>query len=715
MKKFLVLFFALYSILFSDTFPKKVSLDGKWLYHVEHLPHTLDYRYIFSGKESSMQLPNNWYKEGLNHAGIVWFEKSFNSKLLPRAKHHFINFEGVDYQCDIWVNSNYVGSHSGYFQEFKFDITPYLVKGINKIEVRVNSPLENYPEHYSLHKTLLRGIFSHHDTRAGGAWSAKGQDRNSGGIWNHISIESLNSIKLDNLKITPKILDNSNVSLSIDFNITKLYSSSKKSFIYSDAMSSVPKNIEIEVVPYNFKGDSYSKKFNFNAFGVHHLEINLPNSKLWSTHDRGDANLYTLKIKIDNTIYSQNIGLKSMVQDSNKRFILNGKSLYIKGTNYISSQYMSEMSIAKLRKDLELMRDAHINTIRVHAHIEPKRFYELCDEMGFLVWQDYNLQWGYIDNKEMHSLAIKEAKDMVDKLYNHASIFIWSMHNEPPWNSEWMKWKYRDYSGKENVELDDKLYTTISNYDSYHMIKKISSSLEHPWFGWYSGDYHDFAKDSKVAVVSEYGAQALPDYDSLKRILPKKYLKPKGKKAKKEWEYHNFQFNWNSKNGIEYRGDIKEFIKESQEYQASLIKFTVEMLRVQKYSHTTGIFQFMFNEGWPSMNWGIVDYYRVPKAGYNALKSSYAPVIVVAKQIEGGEVEIYVVNDKLQALNGAKVVARYKSGEHTFKEEFDISIPADSVVKVATLNQNSIESLDLYLKKKSVDIANNSYKFEKER
>ncbi|HID91587.1 TPA: glycoside hydrolase family 2, partial [Candidatus Peregrinibacteria bacterium] len=100
----------------------------------------------------------------------------------------------------------------------------------------------------------------------------------------------------------------------------------------------------------------------------------------------------------------------------------------------------------------------HINTIRVHAHIEPKRFYKLCDELGFLVWQDYNLQWGYIDTEAFQKEAIRQAKEMVDMLYNHPSIYMWSMHNEPPWNSDWMKWKYPDYNTTINKKLDDILY-----------------------------------------------------------------------------------------------------------------------------------------------------------------------------------------------------------------------------------------------------------------
>jgi beta-mannosidase len=335
---------------------------------------------------------------------------------------------------------------------------------------------------------------------------------------------------------------------------------------------------------------------------------------------------------------------------------------------------MSEMDTQALKHDLDLMKAAHINTIRVHAHIEPERFYTLCDEMGFLVWQDYNLQWGYIDSPSFTKEAVKQAKEMVDMLYVHPSIFIWSMHNEPPWNSDWMKWKYPDYSPTQNEVFDEILYRTILKYDSYHITKKLSSNLEHPWFGWYSGKYTDFANPSKVPVISEFGAQAIPRLSSLKRFIPKKYLAPKSKKAKKLWAYHNFQFNWSAKNGVKFKKDIQTFIDDSQAYQANLIKFATEMLRIQKYTTTTGIFQFMFNEGWPSMNWGIVDYYRQTKPGYEALQKAYAPIIVVAKQLEDNQIELYVVNDTLASIEHAELHVAVEDENGVSTRTYPVSI-----------------------------------------
>jgi len=720
MKQILFFIFTFIPLLADD-----ISLNGTWQYHIEHEPKAQTYQYQFSNDDPTMTIPNNWYKEGVNHGGVVWFQKKFEFN--DKSPKQFLHFKGVDYLCDIWLNDQYIGSHKGYFQHFEFDITDILRDGENILKVKVNSPLENYPENYSLHKTLLRGIFSHHDTRPGTGWSPIGQDRNSGGIWNGVSIKSYKTYKIEQVRVTPQLLEKS-VNLSIDLNVVKL----KRTFSFFD------KELTVTVTPANFKGESYTTKIvpNFTEsealapnntrlkpstpnMPTTHLVMNLPNAKLWTTHDRGFPHLYNITFKIGELEHTIQTGFKSLRQNVDKVHFLNGQTLFIKGTNYISAQYMSEMSEDKMRQDLELMKKAHINAIRVHAHIEPNRFYKLCDEMGFLLWQDYNLQWGYTEDEAFEDEAVKQALEMVDQLYNHPSIYIWSMHNEPPYDSPWMKWKYKDYNPEQNKELDEKLFEAVSQHDTLHLLQKISAGVEHPWFGWYTGKYQDFRNPSKSMIITEYGAQAIPTRESLRKFVPDHYLLPKGKKAIEHWEYHNFQFDWAKKCGVEFKGSLKAFIKDSQTYQYALTKYATEMLRIQKYQHTSAIFQFMFKEGWESMNWGVVDYYYQPKPAYYALQNAFAPIIIVAKQGDDNLIEFYVVNDTLADFKD--LVATIEIDGKPY--DFTIDVPKDSVVKFAKMNLGSeSEALapnnggrafrfQLKLTKESKQIAHNHYEF----
>jgi len=700
--RYIFIFLVFVSFVFGGSYPKSQSLNGLWEFKIQHTPETINYFPVFGKDENKMYLPINWYLAGYNHAGVVWFKKDFVLKK-KRNLHYFLEFHGVDYIADIWINNKYIGNHEGYFQIFDFDITKFLKDGKNNVIVRVNSPLENYPENFSLHKTLLKGVFSHHDTRPGGAWDPIGQDRNSGGIYGDIYLKAYKKYKFEKLKITPTI-DGENANIEISFFLKGLDKKAKSNFFDFENGFETSKNkkAKIEISPYNFSGKSYQFDKKIYIDKENHLNIILKNPKLWQTYDRGFPFLYKLTIKLDDTKIEEVFGIRSIKKDEKGIFYLNGKPLFLKGTNYISSQYLSEMDESAFRKDLNLMKDANINTIRVHAHIEPKIFYKLCDEMGFLVWQDYNLQWGYVEDKNFNQKALNQAKDMVDQLYNHPSVFLFCIHNEPPWDSPWMKWKYPDYNPNQNKVLDDMLYLVLTKYDRYHMFKKVSSNIEHPWYGWYSKKYTDYAKPSRAMIVSEFGAQALPDYKSLVKIVSVDYIFPKNnKKALKVWKYHNFQPDWTKKNGIKMGKNIYEFIKNSQSYQKNLIKFAAEMLRIQKYKNVSAIYQFMFNEGWPSINWGIVDYYRNPKPGYFALKKAYEPVLPIAK-FDGEKVEIYVVNDKLERFKDVKLdIVVF---DKIFKS-YNFEILPDTVKKIDTVTlpkDANMFKLKLYIKDETI-------------
>jgi beta-mannosidase len=326
----------------------------------------------------------------------------------------------------------------------------------------------------------------------------------------------------------------------------------------------------------------------------------------------------------------------------------------------------------------------------VHAHLGRPELYDLADEMGLLVWQDFPLQWGYTDLPAFREEALRQAEDMIRQYGNHPSIAVWCMHNESPHAMTWMQHRAPD----QNLALDDALADLAKRLDPSRVIHRDSGTGDgHYYYGWYDGKLGDVADAKVVPFVTEYGAAALPDVETLRTIFDEATLWPGEKGPWDAWQFADFQpKNTFSLAHVKRGRDIAEFVKNSQRYQAITVRYTTELLRRRKWaekSPSTGVFQFMFTDDWPAITWSVVDYYRRPKAGYEALKDAMRrvlPSIAYDPHDAKKPVAIDVVNDLVTPMPGAHVAWRVMQGERAvLSGERALDVPADGVVHVADL------------------------------
>lgn len=567
-----------------------------------------------------IRVPANWYRAGYDHHGYAWYRLKFTAAATLDTVSS-LHFTGVDYFADVWLNGQKLGAHEGYFQPFAFDVSPYLHNGQNTLLVRVNSPLETSAD-FSLHKRLIKGIFAHHDTRPGGAWSARGQEKNTGGIWGEVYLQQSPQVQLamQNIQVQAvKGLEQWQVNLDLTV-LGKLPADAQLHWKLTEQSTSTSS-------PNAASWQGLLPPQGKSAFTV-------SNPKLWYPQGYGTPQLYTLSIsavqqgKVLDTL-ERSIGFRKVEKSAQGIWRINNQRLLLRGTNYIANQWLADMQPADFQRDIQLMQAANINTVRVHAHITAPAFYRLCDEKGLLVWQDFPLQWGYQDTPEFQQQAVAQVGDMIRQFGQHPSIIQWTLHNEPPWNADWMKWKYPDYNPRQNQQLDDALYQTAKALDRSRPITAISSTKEHPWLGWYSGNWLDYARPTRLNTVAEYGAQALPDSNTLSRILGEETTElPQSQSEWATWAYHNFQRKETLEIAKVAQGKtLAQFIRNTQTYQAQLIQLAAESYRRQTYQPVGALFQFMFVEDWESMNWGVVDFWRKPKPAYQALQRAYQPVL----------------------------------------------------------------------------------------
>lgn len=680
--------------------PPVLRLDGDWAAKPAALAPANLYDPAADDHDwETLAVPGNWHSQGKDYDGAVWMRRRFRVEALPPETRAFVVFRGVDYAADVWLNGTYLGFHEGYFEPFEFPAGSALRPGENLLAVRVDSPIEDPLRAWSLHKRLIKGVLAHHDTRPGGAWSPRGQEQNTGGIWAPVYLRFTGPVAIALLRAAPEVAG-----------ATPLRQGEEATVLVDIAVDNAgpPRTAEVavDIAAENFTPDVATGGSMRSTLDVPsgrstiRLRVPIAGAHLWWPAEHGRPDLYraaatvTLDGRVSDTAAVE-VGLRTVdLTSPAEEWLVNGRRMFVRGTNYIPSQWLAEMTAERYATDLDLMQAAHINAVRVHALIVGEEFYRACDRRGMLILQDFPLQWGYTDDPAFTREALRQTADMVDALGNHPSIAMWSMHNEPPWAAEWMRGIYPDFDPEQNRALDQALAAGVRSADGTRPVRTVSSTAEHPWFGWYRGTWRDAANRAETPMVLEYGAQALPDLASLRRIFPAAQLWPDDEADWKAWEYHNFQRRETfEKANVPMGRTIEELIHNTQSYQAHLIQFAAEAYRRQRFDPVTAIFQFMFVEDWPSANWGVVDYWRHPKPGYYALARAYQPVLPsiasAASEWEVGEdggVELWAVNDLWRDFPGASLAYELScDGRIAAAERVRLDLPADSGRRIAAV------------------------------
>lgn len=719
-----------------DPYPDRVSLDGPWeILPAGFLPADV-YQPGSSAQTShdwkAIRIPSNWYAEGYDLSGQVWFRKSFKWSATLSGQRALLTFRAVDYAADVWVNGHYAGFHEGYFAPFSMDVTQWLGSGDNLLVVRVDSPDEMPGKAWSLRKNLIKGVLNHHDTRPGGAWEIAGQDANSGGIWGSVWLEMVPPDPIVRLGASLRQGAGDTVRVEVE---------------RAGSPITVPLALSLTLSPDNFKGKSFSidypvppESWNPTGRGTYRLAVDVPVSGLqrWWPKGHGAQNLYRLRAMLTGDAVpavsaERRIGFRTVRLDKDGHaFLINDRRLFLRGTNYIASPWLSTVSSEDYRRDIRMMLDANVNAVRVHAHVAGADFYDRADEEGMLVWQDFPLQWGYSDSEEFLERALIQAREMHEMLDHHPSVFAWCGQNEPPWNAPWMKYKYPEYRPSQNIRLTQRIAEVLAE-DETRYVHPFSSTDEHLWMGWYSGNWRDHARKTSVEIVSEFGAQALPGEETFRTIIPQSDWWPKTTDPKdpgwKSWEYRNFQAQETFANAKVQRGDsVRTFIANSQRYQARLVQLAGESYRRQRYQPVAAAFHFLFSETWPSINWGVVDYLRRPKEGYAALRQAFQPILPSIewdsdKLPAGGTARfvLWSINDTWQAYPDAWLVWRLMrdNGARISGGMMAAPMDADSGLPVKELKYAGLEGgryrleAELRIGKKRI-LGTNSFTFDVE-
>jgi len=657
-----------------------LSLDGEWGFR-RITESTVDDLAIpvQKGRERRMKVPGNWHTEGEDFAGSALYTREFQAPALAQGQAAFIRVKGSDYYTLIRLNDTILGRHEGYFQTYDLNATT-AIRDQNRLDVFVISPKEN-KKIWPHEKYLVKGVFNHHDARPGAWDSDHGQDGNTGGLWGGVELVVAEGILIRNVRVTPVRLKDGRAVAEVRLSLLNLGPAAEY-------------DLEAAFEGYNFKA-KVEKSDRVRLFLPHGdseavLTRVFDEPHWWWTWDQGASDLYRATVTVSDKhgcpVEQETavFGLREIKVTADWEFFLNGRKFFPRGSNIIPEEYLSRYGEVEAKRDVGLIRMANLNTIRVHAHVNRREFYDACDEAGIMVWQDFALQWSYERSGAFMQNACRQIKDMVRQFYNHPSICVWCCHNEPSTNRE---------------ELDPVLAKAVSEEDASRFVDTASDFRYHPYPGWYWCD--SALKDSFGAIgessklVSEFGAQALPSVAALKKMFKPSELWPPDWKA---WALRDFQFNQTFNVARVPMGkSLAEFVKNSQDYQAKLVKDYVESLRIRKYKPVNAFFHFMFADCWPSITWSVLDYERNPKAGFFALQTACQPLLPIwrnmSPQINLGEnlnwggrflQHLVLVNDWPKEFKNLRVELTVQDPRgKTIHRENQVCplVPADSVTR----------------------------------
>ena len=394
-----------------------LNLNGIWSYSITDVnsqkPDNFDGEILVPFSiESSL----SGVMKSLNEKQILWYYKEFEIPDNWKDKNIIIHFNAVDWICELYINDNKIGEHSGGYSEFSFDITKNIKEGKNKIFLKVFDPSDKGYQAVGK-QTLNPNVI----------WYTS-----ISGIWQTVWLEPVNEIYIKKLEINNDY-DKKEIKINVKLNLDE----------------KLP--LEVSLL---FKDDEFMK---LKGFSNSEIVFNIPDNLFhpWSPNEPNiysfNINLFDNNQKIIDSILSYTT-LRKVEQKKDKngiyRIYLNNKPLFNMGTldqGYWPDGLYTPPSEEAMIYDINKLKELGFNTIRKHIKIEPYRYYYYCDKIGMLVWQDMpsgdrqNNKWEFLKlnagddvnrSEESKNNYYKEWSEIIDNLKFFQCIIVWIPFNE---------------------------------------------------------------------------------------------------------------------------------------------------------------------------------------------------------------------------------------------------------------------------------------------
>jgi len=693
-------------------------LSADWPFVSATVPGNTELDLLTAGLIRNPETGNNIYELRKYEAYCWWYAREFDSPPCKPGEKIDLVFDGIDCFGTIWLNNTLLGKTSDMFISHRFDISKLLnPNGKNALYVKID-PAVKEGQH------ILQGVIgSRMDNAAEFTGIRKAPHMYgwdimprlvSAGLWRDVHIYIIKPTHFEQVYWMTNSVDvpQKKAELVLDWQFS------------SDLQTIDGLTMEVSV-------EKDSKSIFRNSFPLYNTcsrkTIELNNVDFWWPRGYGEPALYDAALRITDkkgTILDQRkqrIGIRTAdlihsdittpESPGEFVFVVNGVKIFARGTNWVPLDAFHSRDKDHLKDAIGMICDLNCNMIRCWGGnvYEDTKFFDLCDENGLMVWQDFAMACSVTpQSSEFAETMRKEAIQVVLKLRQHPSLVLWSGDNE---NDQSVKWTFRKLIDPNQNIITRKIlpgviwefdplrpYIPSSPYYSEEAFRRGTDDVlpeVHLWGprGYYKAPFYTA---TNAHFVSEIGYHGCPNLSSLEKMFDPGFVYPWTKDGhwNDEWQTKAVRSHPES-TATEFRNDLMikqvyalfgdtirdldKFIFASQAVQAEAMKYFVELWRMDKF-RKTGIIWWNFRDGWPIISDAVVDYYNSKKLAYYYIRQVQHNACVMIGDPVAGKDPVVAVNDTRTEKKGTVTVRDADNGTIMFSGSFTIPVNGKTVI-----------------------------------
>jgi beta-galactosidase/beta-glucuronidase len=614
-----------------------------------------------------------------------WYAKEFSVEEGDLSTSWTLFFDGVDYSASFYINGAPLGSAAGMFGGPEYDVSRLLRPGTNQIVVRV------FPPPPTWYGTL----------KGNPGWGWHYGHLISVGLWQSVGIVETPAVRLAAPFVSTAEFDGDGApaTVAVQFDVV------------SDVAAPVDRTVAVTVTqPDGSTIGGVATVLAGHGTSRFRADVEIPRARAWWPAGFGDQPLYRVDVAFaDGSAPSigSEFGIRTIEmtqqaapvseEDYRWQFVVNGVPLFIKGTNWCWTDPTNGPGRSP-RVFLEAAADAGIQMLRAWGGgiIESEEFYELCDRMGILVYQEFPYSWGPPDGPDTDlGVLDDQVRRVVISRRNHPSLIMWGggNENEAPFGADeglfLVGRRCRQYDSSRPYHRTDPWGGSAHNYRVFHHGEPMDSgyrSIESVFYG-------------------EFGLPSMPNRRSTERMIAAEELDhfpPTPEDHGVIAHMHQFAL-FDFIKGLRYQhyGPLTswdDYIEYSQMAQGDALRYAAERQRAGAVDGSkTGFWFYKLTELFPGHSWGILDFWGVRKDSYYRAKQFCRPRALFATYDEfdwavGSEfrAEVFAANDTVSEWSPGTVVAELydKNLELIARSEFTAALEANRTIRLGEVRVN---------------------------